>query len=382
MKTGLYIFYSRTYSGAEIVTKRLICHNKSIKPIILCTSGDFRESLKEYDFKIYETRFLEPVSYYNSNFFKVIYYPFAFIYKSLGLSLKVFFLLKKEKIDFIHANNLFPSIYLIPLLYVKFFFSGIKIIRSHFDASFHNINNNLGRFIWSILIQKFDINFAASDYTKEVMLNVRKSDRIFTLYGGLEFLKINNPFIKPSSNKKKINIGIIGQIIPSKGHSLLIKALENLNQYDFNLLIIGKGEGKYYETLLSELETSPIKSNVSFSGFFSNMNEMYRNIDIVVNATSAAYAEPLGTTIIEGMAYGKIVVASNVGGTPEIIDHRVDGFLFEPDSIEALSGALKYVFENFNNIDNIREKAIDKVKTKFHIEAMVTRYNYLLENKL
>lgn len=382
MKTGLYIFYSRTYSGAEIVTKRLICNNKSIKPIVLCTPGSFSDSLKEYNFKIYETQFLEPVNYYNNKVIKLICYPFALIYKSLGLSLKVIFLLKKEKIDFLHANNLFPSIYIIPLLWVRFFFRDLKIVRSHFDASFHAVNNNLGKYIWRILIQKFDINFAASDYTKEVMLNVIKSDRIFTLYSGLESLKIDKKFTQLSPNNKNINIGIIGQIIPSKGHSLLLKALENLNQYDFNLLIIGKKEGKYYENLLFQLETLPIKSKISFSGFFNNIDEMYENIDIVVNATSEAYAEPLGTTIIEGMAFGKIVVASNVGGTPEIINHEIDGFLYKPDNIKALTDTLKYIFDNLNKIDYIRENAIDKVRSKFQIEKMVTRYNYLLENKL
>ncbi|MFN3848505.1 MAG: glycosyltransferase family 4 protein [Spirosomataceae bacterium] len=381
MKTGLYIFYSRTYSGAEIVTKRLICHNKSIKPIILCTPGNFSNSLKEYNFKIYETQFLEPVKYYNNKVIKLICYPLALVYRTLGLSLKVFFLLKREKVDFIHANNLFPSLYILPLLYIKFLLP-VKVVRSHFDASFHNINEIIGKYIWRILIKRFDINFAASDYTKKVMLNVKKSDRIFTLYSGLESLKIQKHFNQSSSNSKSINLGIIGQIIPSKGHNLLLKALENLNQYDFNLHIIGKKEGKYYESLLSQLEISPIKSKISFSGFFSNMNEMYENIDLVVNATSAAYAEPLGTTIIEGMAFGKIVVASNVGGTPEIINHNIDGFLYKPDNIESLTNILKYTFDNFNKMNYIRENAIEKVKSKFQIETMVERYNYLLEHKL
>jgi glycosyltransferase involved in cell wall biosynthesis len=75
------------------------------------------------------------------------------------------------------------------------------------------------------------------------------------------------------------------------------------------------------------------------------------------------------------MACHKIVVASNVGGTNEIIDDGEDGFIFKAEDEESLKDAMEKVIKQINSLDKVRNSARRKTEQKFNIITMANHYN-------
>ena len=123
-------------------------------------------------------------------------------------------------------------------------------------------------------------------------------------------------------------------------------------------------------------------SKIIYLGYIDDIVEFYNGCDIIINNSSGLRSEPLGTTIYEAMACEKIVLASNTGGTPEIITDEKDGFLFDSEQQSDLEQKLSYVFEKHDVMDNIRSAARSKVIEKFNISIMIDTYNKILNGHI
>lgn len=111
------------------------------------------------------------------------------------------------------------------------------------------------------------------------------------------------------------------------------------------------------------------------------MVSFYNGCDIVVNNSNKEGGEPLGTTLYEAMACEKIVAASATGGSPEIIDDKINGYLFKPDSPEDIYQILKDILLNITSLQKVQQNARIKVSKRFNILTMAERYNLLLSEK-
>ncbi|MFT6202500.1 MAG: glycosyltransferase involved in cell wall biosynthesis [Spirosomataceae bacterium] len=375
--TCLYIFYSENFSGAEIVISRLLKSNHSITPIILCSEGDFASFHREAGLKVYTSKHLSSARSGNIFVDTLLFVP-LFLFKSLALSITVSQIIKQHKeITLIDCINLIPSFYILPyIFYQKIYGRNFKIIRSHHDISFHGRNKYLSYWIWNLLARNFDLNYVPSGATRKKFLQVT-SHNAWIVYNGIDIQKFNNLKIHTGVD---ITVGIIGQIIPEKGHMLLLEAMKELRtNKSVKLFVYGNENTDFSVELKKYISTiSALSEMVEFKGFIKETEAIYNEIDIVVNCTTESFAEPLGTTIIEGMSYGKIVVASNVGGTPEIIDDKLNGYLYQSTSLKNLQSTLEYVVDNCHKLIDLRENAILKVSKKFNIDVMVNNYNKMV----
>ncbi len=128
----------------------------------------------------------------------------------------------------------------------------------------------------------------------------------------------------------------VGNLVPNKGHDLAIKALVDLP--GIHLIIVGQGEEE--RALKSLASTLGLSDRVYFSGPLSHeeLRQYYAAADILVLASSR---EGWANVLLESMACGTPVVATNVGGTPEIINAPEAGVLIEERNPQALSHAIK-----------------------------------------
>jgi glycosyltransferase involved in cell wall biosynthesis len=90
-------------------------------------------------------------------------------------------------------------------------------------------------------------------------------------------------------------------------------------------------------------------------------------------------SEGLGVSVLEAMAMGKPVVASNVGGIPEIIEHGQNGYLVPPGDAAALASAIIYLIKNAHLRNTFGQKGRERVMTHFSAERMVQATAQLLE---
>jgi glycosyltransferase involved in cell wall biosynthesis len=174
-------------------------------------------------------------------------------------------------------------------------------------------------------------------------------------------------------------IGLIGRICPWKGQHIFLQAAATVAKHFPNarFKIVGAalfGEDEY-EAKVKQLCTDlALDRVVEFTGFCSDVGELIAGLDVVVHASTTG--EPFGQVIVEGMAAGKPVVATNGGGVPEIVVDNVTGFLVPMGDPAAMAEAICKIlaapaaarsmgFQGFMRVRKLFtiERAAEKVKT-------------------
>lgn len=143
----------------------------------------------------------------------------------------------------------------------------------------------------------------------------------------------NQPGRTPGS---ALRIGFIGRLDPGKGIEMLLQAFSIAALPNAELWIAGEGVTGYERFLRSRYASN----RVHFLGRVSP-RDFYSQVDIVI--VPSLWNESLGTVIIEALSFGKPVIGSRRGGTPEMINDDENGLLFEPDRPRELVAALQRV---------------------------------------
>lgn len=152
----------------------------------------------------------------------------------------------------------------------------------------------------------------------------------------------SNNHLEPGCNfSKGIRLGIVGQVLPHKGHAVLLKAYKVLQDagYRLHLLIIGNGNAAYIQKLRHFVQQNKV-SNVFFKAYQEDLPAIYQQFDLLVAPT--LLAEPFGRTVIEANFFNRPVIASNKGGFKETVIPGYNGFLVEPDSVQELADSIAY----------------------------------------
>jgi len=204
-----------------------------------------------------------------------------------------------------------------------------------------------------------------------------REEKIKVVYSGIDlekFYPLDEKIIE--AKKKEFGfykgskiIGTVGRLHREKGIDVLIRAFSNLTKrFDpIYLLIIGKGpERKNLEQLTKDLG---LEKKVLFLGYREDVSVLVNMMDIFV--LPSVVRESFGIVIIEAMAAGKVVIASNLGGIPEIIKNNVNGFLIEPENEKQLSDLMSRILSDGNLKKKIEKNALRTVKEKFSKERMV-----------
>jgi glycosyltransferase involved in cell wall biosynthesis len=161
----------------------------------------------------------------------------------------------------------------------------------------------------------------------------------------------------------------VGRVNEKKGVGDLIRAFEIVSnrQRDCILAVAGSGDGKYVEGLVKEVSRAGLNDRVYFLGPVPNreMPALMRAADIIAYATREG--EGIPRALLEGMACGKPVVATEVAGIPEAVIDGVTGFVVKPRDIAALADRLSILLVD----DSLRREM--GLKARRHVEA---EFNY------
>jgi glycosyltransferase involved in cell wall biosynthesis len=175
-------------------------------------------------------------------------------------------------------------------------------------------------------------------------------DRVTVLRNGVD-LELFSP--APDREALRKDLGLSGRVLLSagvlweiKGHHLVIEALAALAQEmpDSTLLIAGKGEEE--PRLRRLVETLGLSERVKFLGFLdqAQLRRYMQAADALVLASSR---EGWANVLLEAMGCGTPVVATAVGGTPEVVREAAGGVLIAHRDTETIAGSIKTLFENY-----------------------------------
>jgi len=163
-----------------------------------------------------------------------------------------------------------------------------------------------------------------SSAVKNAMIgSIADPDRLEVIHSGID-LDGTNLKIDVAKEKKEFVIGYVAAFTEEKDHRTFIAAAKHLiekqSEYDFKFLLVGAGPRM--ETMKKKTEN--LKEHFTFTGFVTDMNSVYSQIDILLHTSKS---EALGTSILEAMKHRIPIVATKIGGIPEIIDNGQNGFL-------------------------------------------------------
>ena len=164
-------------------------------------------------------------------------------------------------------------------------------------------------------------------------------------------------------------VGVVGRLEQEKGHPTLIDAwpLVLRNVPNAHLLIVGEGSRR--EALEQQVAELGIGRHVIFTGRRDDVPEVTAALDVAV---LPSYREAQGLTILEAMALSRPVVASNVGGIPEMVEDGRTGLLVPPHDHEALAAAITRLLTDHSLADMLARAGHDLVHQRFCVELMVS----------
>ncbi|MDC1205632.1 glycosyltransferase family 4 protein [Candidatus Pacebacteria bacterium] len=182
------------------------------------------------------------------------------------------------------------------------------------------------------------------------------------------------PKLKP--HQGDIWIGTITELHPIKQHELAIAALSNiiLDYPTVRYVIVGDGSEK--EKLEALVKTKNLEDNVFFAGHINEAARFMKAFDIF---TLTSKSEALGYVIIEAALSGTPIVATRVGGIPEIVTNDTHGYLIEDNDIQALATAYRKLIENDKKRKMFSENLL-KLAPTFSLETMCKKTIALYQN--
>lgn len=235
---------------------------------------------------------------------------------------------------------------------------------------------------------------AISDAVREHLVNDMRvlKNKVHLIYNGIDCSRFRDNhsdkdkiLIRSEYNLKEITtIGLIARISKVKGHSYLIEAFGKvLAAYpDTQLLIIGDGSVKYLNRLKRLCVRLKLDEKVLFHKACENTAMPLSVIDIFC---MPSIQEGLGLALLEAMAMGKPVIASNVGGIYTLIKDKYNGLLVPPKDSDALAEAILSLLNNRDTARFMGECSRELASTKFSLDEMaeqvVLLYKEILDNK-
>lgn len=166
-------------------------------------------------------------------------------------------------------------------------------------------------------------------------------------------------------------VTLIGRLTNWKGQKLLVEALNKIKDEDFHCLLIGDDQGrvKYTEELHQKIEQYGMSDRYTFIRHVNDVPAAMMLSEVVLS--TSIEPEAFGRIAIEGQAMGRIVVASDIGGSKETVIDGVTGKLFESNNADDLAQAIRWALHlSKEEREKIGAAAIKNVKEHFTKQIM------------
>ncbi len=172
-------------------------------------------------------------------------------------------------------------------------------------------------------------------------------------------------------------VGVVARLEPEKGHQTLIDAWPHVLREVPDAYLLVVGEGTQRDTLEQQAACNRVAHRVVFTGRRDDVPAVTAALDVAV---LPSHREAQGLSILEAMALSRPVVASDVGGIPEMIEDGVTGLLVPHDQPEALAAAIVRLLTDHTLADTIARAAHDLVHDRFCIEMMIKSIEQIYDN--
>ncbi|MBC8392141.1 MAG: glycosyltransferase family 4 protein [Deltaproteobacteria bacterium] len=213
-----------------------------------------------------------------------------------------------------------------------------------------------------------------------IAFSLTRARKIVTIHSGVDIDRFVQARIDDKEKKKSLGlkpnsivVGTVGWLLPIKGPMILLKAMEIVWQSNSDVQLVFVGKGDLENELRAELRRMGNQDRTLLLGWRDDIPEIMQILDIFV---LPSLNEGMGRVLVEAMAVAKPVVASRVGGIPDLVKHGKNGFLVEPGDAEGLSQAILTLLN-----DELMRREFGKngraIAPDFSLERMIEKIDSL-----
>ena len=241
----------------------------------------------------------------------------------------------------------------------------------------HVIDHTIGTLIVRFASHNVGVSQAACQFLKHL-----GAKKITYIPNGIDsnFYKKIDAVLRSKLNidDNKLVITFVGRLIYAKGVQDLINVLKELQERYQNIKLIIVGAGNYKSSLELLSKNMGLQKDILFAGE-KNKEEIVELLSISDIFVNPSYSEGLPTSVLEAASVGLPIIATDVGGTKEIVENEKTGFLITPMDITALEKALRQLIDNPGLRTEMGQRSRESVKERFNWDTITEQYLELFE---
>lgn len=300
---------------------------------------------------------------------------------------QIYRLIKKEKPDFIYLHSSKAGVVgSIAAVIYRRWKSSPRIIYRIGGWAFNEKVAVIKKLLYILterltaLLKDVIVVNSEADKKSAIARKICPERKIKVIYNGIDIDNINfldrndarrilsEKFSFAGNSDSRIWVGTIANFYANKGLIYLIEAARFLN--NDNLMFIVIGDGAERQKLEEMIKKYNLENRFFLSGNMPDASRYLKAFDLFV---LPSIKEGMPWTILEAMAAGLPIVATKVGGVPEMIQDGKDGILVEPQNPQELAGAIKKIVADDNLRESLGDNAFGVVKEKFSLAEMIRK---------
>jgi glycosyltransferase involved in cell wall biosynthesis len=294
--------------------------------------------------------------------------PVEFVIRRMRWDVSIFHKLYKTirhyQPHLIHTNGLMSSFYAFPIA---------RLMRTPLiNASIQNAFSR-GNFRWSLeklLLKASDYRVANSYAGLQSRGFSEKESNNVVIYNGFDFSRVESLTTNGSSYRyvrddKIKTVGMVAEFNRYKDYSTFIQAARKISRRRKDVVFVAVGDG---ETLEASKKIAAGAETIKFLGKRKNIEEIVESFDIGVLST---FTEGISNSVMEYMALSKPVVATDGGGTRELVVDNETGFLVPPENPDALAAKIEYLLDHPDVARRMGKAGEARLRCEFALTRMV-----------
>lgn len=295
--------------------------------------------------------------------------------------------LRARRIEIFHAHLFDPSV--VGLTAARLAFVPMRILTRHYSNYHTRINRPVHVKLdqWCTALSHHVI--AVSNETAEHLVRVEGAPKrkVSAIHNGLDFerVKVSGPDAR-ARVRGELGLGdvftllIAGRLHPEKGYEHLFRAVAAVkDRAERRFVLLVAGRGPFLQKYQDLVQALGVADHVRFLGFRADLPDLMVASDLFV---LSSVAESFGLVLAEALYLGLPVLATRVGGIPEIVDHGVDGLLVPPGDAQALATAMEAFLKGGVWLPGQGAAAAKKIRARFSFEEMLRKYETVYEHLL
>ena len=284
-------------------------------------------------------------------------------------------ILKKEQPDIVHSWCNIPSVLLfLPLLKLKL---GFKYIAGFVADA--NIPPRLSSVNIFSRLSFLSANAIVSNSRAGLVAKGANMKKSHVIYNGFDFNRIPKN-VNIESLKEELGIetrfviGMFARFYAAKDYQSFFETAKKVTDLNKNVTFIAVGKGVDFDYFKQYVAENGI-ANTKLLGFRTDVEALMQLCDIsLLFSNDKVHAEGVSNSIMEAMASGNVVIATNGGGTPEIIRHKENGYIVPPRGVDEAVTYINDLLENDEKRKRMSISAVRSIEENFLLSQMVDKY--------